>query len=134
MRIWGFPKIKGTFLGVPIIRNIVYWGLYWGSPILGNYHMGDSQNYGPLLGPYYSTAPNIQGTQKGTIILITTHMFLSTFSLPPPLALSLSLSLSFSLLSVRFLLVADSKLEQVLHCRVDSNAKRKLHITKNIDE
>ena len=26
--IWGFPKIKGTFLGVPIIRTIVFWGLY----------------------------------------------------------------------------------------------------------
>ena len=37
--IWGFPKIRGTFLGVPIIRNIVYWGLYWGSPIFGKCHM-----------------------------------------------------------------------------------------------
>ena len=37
--IWGFPKIRGTFLGVPIIRTIVYWGLYWGTLILGNYHM-----------------------------------------------------------------------------------------------
>ena len=27
---WGFPKIRGTILGVPIIRTIVYWGLYWG--------------------------------------------------------------------------------------------------------
>ena len=27
--IWGFPKIRGTFLGVPIVRTIVYWGLYW---------------------------------------------------------------------------------------------------------
>ena len=26
--IWKFPKIRGTFLGVPIIRTIVYWGLY----------------------------------------------------------------------------------------------------------
>ena len=26
--IWGFPKIRGTFLGVPIIRTIVFWGLY----------------------------------------------------------------------------------------------------------
>ena len=33
--IWGFPKISGTLLGVPIIRTIVYWGLYWGSPYLG---------------------------------------------------------------------------------------------------
>ena len=25
--IWGFPKIRGTILGVPIIRTIVFWGL-----------------------------------------------------------------------------------------------------------
>ena len=37
--IWGFPKIRGTILGVPIIRTIVFWGLYWGPLILGNYHM-----------------------------------------------------------------------------------------------
>ena len=29
----------GTFLGVPIIRIIVFWGLYWGSLILGNHHL-----------------------------------------------------------------------------------------------
>ena len=38
--MWGFPKIRGTIWGVPIIRIIVFWGLYWGPPILGNYHMG----------------------------------------------------------------------------------------------
>ena len=27
---WGFPKIRGTFLGVPVIRAIVFWGLSWG--------------------------------------------------------------------------------------------------------
>ena len=34
-------KIRGTFLGVPIIRTItiIFWGLYWGPPILENYHM-----------------------------------------------------------------------------------------------
>ena len=37
--IWGFPKIRGTLLGVPIIRTIVFWGLYWGPLILGNYHL-----------------------------------------------------------------------------------------------
>ena len=36
-----FPKIRGTLLGVPIIRTIVFWGLYWGSQILGNYHIGE---------------------------------------------------------------------------------------------
>ena len=30
---WGFPKIRVTFLGVPITRIIVFWGLYWGPPI-----------------------------------------------------------------------------------------------------
>ena len=28
-----------TFMGDPIIRIIVYWGLYWVSLILGNYHI-----------------------------------------------------------------------------------------------
>ena len=37
--IWGFPKIMGTFLGVPIIRTTVFWGLDWGASILGNYHI-----------------------------------------------------------------------------------------------
>ena len=35
--IWGFPKIRGTLMGVPIIGTIVFWGLYWGPLILGNY-------------------------------------------------------------------------------------------------
>ena len=34
---WGFPKIRGTLLGVQIIRIIVFWGLYWGHLMLGNY-------------------------------------------------------------------------------------------------
>ena len=37
--MWGFPKIRGTILGVPIIRIIVFRGLYWGEPTLGNYHV-----------------------------------------------------------------------------------------------
>ena len=37
--MWGFPKIMGTILGVPIIRIIVFRGLYWGALILGNYHV-----------------------------------------------------------------------------------------------
>ena len=36
---WGIPKIVGTFLGVPIIRIIVFGGLYWGTLILGNHHI-----------------------------------------------------------------------------------------------
>ena len=37
-------------------------------------HMGGSQNSGPFLGPCNNAAPNIQGTQEGTLILTTTHM------------------------------------------------------------
>ena len=35
----GFPKIRGTLFGAPIMRITVFWGLYWGPPILGNYHL-----------------------------------------------------------------------------------------------
>ena len=35
----GFPKIMGTFLEVPRIRIRIDWGLYWGPPTLGNYHI-----------------------------------------------------------------------------------------------
>ena len=28
-----------TILRVPMIRTIVFWGLHYGPPILGNYHM-----------------------------------------------------------------------------------------------
>ena len=38
-------------------------------PHLVRSYVGGCQNYGPFLGPYYNTAPNIWGTQKGTIIL-----------------------------------------------------------------
>ena len=34
-----FPKLGVPFLGAPIIRIIIFWGLYWGPPILGNYHL-----------------------------------------------------------------------------------------------
>ena len=37
--ISGFPKIRGTFLGVAIIRIMVSWGLYRGPDIQGSYHM-----------------------------------------------------------------------------------------------
>ena len=47
----GFPKIRDNFLGVPIIRTIIYWGLYWGTLILGTY-LGVSPKSFQLLGPY----------------------------------------------------------------------------------
>ena len=39
-------------------------------------HMGGCQNYGPLLDPLNTRCRIILGTQKGTIVLTTTHMFL----------------------------------------------------------
>ena len=33
--IWGFPEIRDTFLGVAIIRVIIFWGLSFGSPEIG---------------------------------------------------------------------------------------------------
>ena len=30
-RDWRFPKIRGTFFGIPIIRTMAFWG--WGPPI-----------------------------------------------------------------------------------------------------
>ena len=35
----GFPKSRGTILGVPIMRTIVVWGLYWGPFVLGDCHV-----------------------------------------------------------------------------------------------
>ena len=37
----GVSQIRGTIFGVPIVRIILFWGLYWGPPILGNYHFSD---------------------------------------------------------------------------------------------
>ena len=33
--ILGFPKSRGTLLGLPIIRITIFWGLYWGPLIFG---------------------------------------------------------------------------------------------------
>ena len=36
----GFPELGVPFLGVPVIKTIVFGGLYnWGLLILGNYHI-----------------------------------------------------------------------------------------------
>ena len=40
-RAWlGVSQNWGYRIGVPIIRIIVFVGLYWGPLILGNYHLG----------------------------------------------------------------------------------------------
>ena len=53
----GFPKLGGIFLGVHIIRTIVFWGLYWGSPIVGNYHIG-------VLAPSRFEIPDLASNDK----------------------------------------------------------------------
>ena len=35
---------RGTIVGAPIMRTIVYWGLYWGPPILGNSHISNGES------------------------------------------------------------------------------------------
>ena len=40
--------------------------------------MSGYQNYDLFLDLYYNMAPNISGTQKGTIILTTTHILHAT--------------------------------------------------------
>ena len=44
-RFGSFPKLGIPFWGVPIIRTIVFGGLYWGPLFLGNYR------FDPLSGP-----------------------------------------------------------------------------------
>ena len=48
-RVWGFAKLRGTVFGIPIIRIIVDWGLYWGPPILGNYNFEPWDAFSGLL-------------------------------------------------------------------------------------
>ena len=43
--------------------------------------MGGCQNYGPLLGPLNTRCRIVLRTQKGTIILITTHMIIESSAL-----------------------------------------------------
>ena len=37
--------MRGTILGVPIIRIIVFGGLYWGPLILGNYRLRSGKSF-----------------------------------------------------------------------------------------
>ena len=39
--IWGFPKIRGTCLGVPMIRITVFWGSILGFPYFGKLPYGE---------------------------------------------------------------------------------------------
>ena len=37
--VGGFPELGVPFLGVLIIRIMVFLGLYWGAPIYTDYHV-----------------------------------------------------------------------------------------------
>ena len=51
---------RGYMGGVMLDDMGVIQGLYWDNgKENGNYYMAGCQNYGPFLGPYYNTAPNI---------------------------------------------------------------------------
>ena len=65
---------------VPRAPKALAAGLYGGCcyDLKFRVYMGGCQNYGPFLDPYYNTAPNIWGTQKGTIILTITHIVFGT--------------------------------------------------------
>ena len=55
---WGFPKIRGTILGVPILRIIVFGGLYWGPLILGNYQIQLLKGWGGVVVSFSSELRN----------------------------------------------------------------------------
>ena len=51
--IWEFPTIGGTILEIPLVRTIVFWGLNWVPPILGNYHIcSDSSDISRYIAVY----------------------------------------------------------------------------------
>ena len=62
--IWGFPKIRGTFLGVPIIRTIIFWGgLFWGplfraTTILGGSRFSLCTGFSKCLSGVYASLSN----------------------------------------------------------------------------
>ena len=43
-QLWGFPKIRGTSLRVPMIRIVVFWGLYWSTHNFGKLPYGKSRD------------------------------------------------------------------------------------------
>ena len=42
-------QVGDTFLGVPIIKIIIHWGLYCGPPIYGNYHIAADEYMSEVL-------------------------------------------------------------------------------------
>ena len=59
----GFSKIRGTILWIPIVVMIIFGGLYWGAPILGNFHVDPASlcldPFSPIIGSQgYIGVPN----------------------------------------------------------------------------
>ena len=54
-----FPKLGVPILGVPIIRTIVFWSLYWGPRILGNYQISTSSAKSDRGQPSADTPPEV---------------------------------------------------------------------------
>ena len=69
----GFPKMMGTFWGVPTIMITVYWVLYWGPPYLGNYRISTAAGHQHLLHKR-PTQTNKHGSKHGRETGVT-HLF-----------------------------------------------------------
>ena len=62
--------------------QVLWYRVHW--ELLGPpKYVSGCQNCGPFLGSYYNMAPNISGTQKGTIVLTTTHVGVRVSSWTP---------------------------------------------------
>ena len=72
--IWEFPKIRGTILGVPIIRALVFCGLYWVLFILGNYHMFSCSIFAQTP---FSLFPSLHFTEAQITSACSTSFFFS---------------------------------------------------------
>ena len=67
LSIWGFPKIRGTLLGVPIIRINSILGSILASPIKGNYHIELLDQYKPTA--ISNSGESLSLTSKGSMQL-----------------------------------------------------------------
>ena len=69
--VWGFPKIRATFLGVPIIRVIAFWGPYWGPPFFGKLPYSGC---GAVLAKYCNCFCVVTKSRVSDVIIFITHM------------------------------------------------------------
>ena len=62
--IGGFPKIRVTIFGVPIVKIIVLWGLYSGPLVSGDYHFGVCGRGWHERGPCKCVVPSSSNVEK----------------------------------------------------------------------